>query len=113
MSNADRIQALPVTTPESRDVLSDLIFVLRFDGQRLLSLSLADQLRERVGLGVRKYGKPLQTNNGRDVLLDIRQELLDGIMYSHQAIMQGERVAHIRNVLIDMVESLDQIERAK
>lgn len=41
-------------------------------------------LRERAEAGVRKYGVPLLTHNGRDALADFYQETLDAVMYARQ-----------------------------
>lgn len=42
-------------------------------------------LLERAEVGLRRYGKPLQAFNGRDVFRDLQEELLDGLAYSEQA----------------------------
>ena len=49
-----------------------------------------DAMQARHEDGVRKYGKPLTTNNGRRALVDSMQESLDGIVYNMQADLQGE-----------------------
>lgn len=107
------VQAMPVKNADSQDVLQDLLCQEDYTGKKLINESLAAQLQARVELGVRKYGTRLETNNGRDVILDIRQELLDGIMYSHQGVMQGVRCAFVRDQLIKILADLDQLERAK
>jgi hypothetical protein len=48
-------------------------------------LVVAD-MRQRDAEGRRKYGTPLQTNNGRDALVDAYQEALDLVVYLRQAI---------------------------
>lgn len=48
-------------------------------------------MRERNNFGVEKYGTSLMTNNGRDVVEDMRQELGDLLMYGTQAIMEGKK----------------------
>lgn len=110
LRTAAKIQVLPVTNEDSQDVLDNLLRTKDYRGL-VVDSKLAYQLEERVALGVRKYGTRLQTNNGRDVCLDIRQELLDGIMYAHQGVMQGKNLVGIRSALIKMVEELNQIER--
>ena len=40
----------------------------------------------RNGVGIRKYGTPLQAHNGRDPLIDAYQEALDLVVYLRQAI---------------------------
>jgi hypothetical protein len=111
MSDAAKVQAMPVTNPDSRDVLQDLLKASDYRGP-IIDENLARQLEERVALGVRKYGTRLQSHNGRDVCLDIRQELLDGIMYSHQGVMQGVRCEFVRDRLVQMLKDLDQLEQS-
>lgn len=48
-------------------------------------LVIAD-MRERDNIGRRRYGTPLQANNGRDALIDVYQEALDLVVYLRQAI---------------------------
>lgn len=109
--SADKVQDKPVVTAGSKDVFSDLLNQKRFDGQTLISGELQTRLAVRIDFGQRKYGSRLMTYNGRDVLLDIEQELLDGIQYSHQAVMQDHRVLHIRNGLVKLVEQLLEYRR--
>ena len=44
---------------------------------------------ERNQIGIAKYGTPLQTGNGRDCDRDLYQELLDGIAYAYQGILES------------------------
>lgn len=50
------------------------------DGPALWDLVLAD-MRERHQVGVQRYGTALQANNGRDMLVDAYQEILDLAVY--------------------------------
>jgi hypothetical protein len=43
-------------------------------------------MKDRREMGIKKYGVPLQTNNGRDALIDAYQELLDLLVYLRQEI---------------------------
>lgn len=52
-------------------------------------LVVAD-MRARDAEGRRKYGVPLQPNNGRDVLVDAYQEALDLCVYLRQAIYERD-----------------------
>lgn len=54
----------------------------------LLCAEIIDDLTARAEQGQAKYGTYLQTNNGRDALLDCYQELLDAVMYSCQLDME-------------------------
>jgi hypothetical protein len=52
-----------------------------------------EDMRSRDHLGRRRYGAPLQAGNGRDVLVDLYQELLDACVYTRQLI--EERNANV------------------
>ena len=45
-------------------------------------------LAERMVMGVEKYGKPLQPENGRDPLIDAYQEVMDLALYLRQMIYE-------------------------
>lgn len=47
-------------------------------------------LHEREQLGIRSYGRPLETFNGRDALNDLYDEWLDAIKYLKQHIMERD-----------------------
>lgn len=50
-----------------------------------------EDMKERDDEGRRKYGTPLQINNGRDPLVDAYQEALDLVVYLRQAIEERQR----------------------
>lgn len=105
-------QAKPVRNPNSLDVLDNLRTCLRLDRTPLLSPRTDADLTARKVVGIGRYGDSLHSFNGRDVLLDLRQELLDAVMYSHQATMEGHRVAHVRRACLDAIQALDDLEQA-
>ncbi|WP_051327187.1 hypothetical protein [Desulfatibacillum aliphaticivorans] len=45
-------------------------------------------LEARIQVGIKKYGEPLTTHNGRDALLDAYQEVLDLAVYMKQEILE-------------------------
>jgi hypothetical protein len=49
-------------------------------------------LQFRRSQGIIKYGRELQTHNGRDALMDAYQEALDLAVYLRQAIMERDNV---------------------
>lgn len=51
---------------------------------------LVKKLKERYEKGLETYGTPLQTFNGRDCLEDLMEELLDGLMYTIQAMLEDK-----------------------
>lgn len=40
--------------------------------------------------GEQRYGRPLETNNGRDALIDWYQEAIDGLMYAYQTVAENK-----------------------
>lgn len=57
------------------------------NGQDVTSLVLHD-IKTRSEMGAKKYGKPLQTNNGRDAMVDAYQEAIDLVLYLRQEIRE-------------------------
>ena len=69
----------PLPTPGQEDVTPV--------ARELFGIMLAE--RERKGIAT--YGTTLQTHNGRDVLQDLLEELIDAWQYAVQARMEAER----------------------
>ena len=59
-------------------------------GQQDILPKVIEDLRARGIVGRNKYGTTLQTNNGRDALIDAYQEALDLAMYLKQAIIERD-----------------------
>lgn len=73
-----------------KEVISDNPATLEMDlpsegGKDVVDLVIGD-IEKRRELGIERYGTSLETNNGRDALVDLYQELLDGAMYCRQKI---------------------------
>lgn len=51
---------------------------------------ISTALDEQVAKGLKRYGTPLQTFNGRDSFHDLAQELADATMYMAQSKLQYE-----------------------
>lgn len=49
-----------------------------------------EDLEARISEGRKKYGERLTTNNGRDTLLDLYQEMLDAVVYLRQVIYERD-----------------------
>ncbi len=60
------------------------------NGPHITDLVCVD-LRYRKELGIRKYGTPLQANNGRDALFDAYEEALDLCQYLKQALLERDQ----------------------
>ena len=58
------------------------------DGEVDGTPELIGLLTQRMGRGLAKYGKPLQTKNGRDALWDALEEALDLCQYLAQAVLE-------------------------
>ena len=59
-------------------------------GSSVVLYEVLRALSERAEAGKLKYGTYLETNNGRDALMDAFQESLDLSMYLAQAIMERD-----------------------
>lgn len=58
------------------------------EGQESVQDALIAEIEARKALGVSRYGRALQTFNGRDALRDLLDELLDGATYAMQVRME-------------------------
>ncbi len=50
---------------------------------------LCELFEARRQMGIEKYGTPLQAKNGRNAANDLMQELLDGIVYAEQVMVES------------------------
>jgi hypothetical protein len=53
-------------------------------------LDVIELMHHRRLLGIKRYGTPLQAHNGRDALVDARDEALDMVAYLTQAIKERD-----------------------
>lgn len=53
-----------------------------------ITILVVEDLKERMEMGIEKYGMPLQPNNGRDPLIDAYQEIMDLALYMRQMIYE-------------------------
>ncbi|MGA5598470.1 hypothetical protein ACPCSE_29970 [Streptomyces cellulosae] len=60
------------------------------EGQENVQDALIQHIEDRKALGVQRYGRPLQTFNGRKAIKDLLDELLDGATYAMQVEMEIE-----------------------
>ena len=60
-------------------------------GREVLEIVQAD-LAKRVGMGMEKYGQALQSNDGRDPLVDAYQEALDLTLYLRKCILERDGI---------------------
>jgi hypothetical protein len=57
--------------------------------EAIVPLVMAD-LTERMKAGIKTYGRPLESHNGRDALRDAYDEILDCAMYLKQAMIERD-----------------------
>lgn len=60
----------------------------RYRLDEAVKAELAEGLRSREELGERKYGRKLESHNGRDPGLDLWQESLDALVYADQMFVE-------------------------
>jgi hypothetical protein len=82
MNDAATEQPSPI--PGQQPVLPTVIRCMEMADCR----EIIPDLESRARMGYQRYGTYLMTHNGRDALMDCYQELLDGLMYVHQAMME-------------------------
>lgn len=85
--------------PATGDVWAELI-------RRHLPESLLSFAEERRRQGIERYGTPLQAFNGRDIRMDLFQEVLDGIAYAHQGVLEGRTPRGWRHRLIQLADEM-------
>ena len=51
---------------------------------------IVEQLLKRQKIGIERYGRSLETYNGRDALTDLTEELIDGLQYATQVRLETE-----------------------
>jgi hypothetical protein len=60
----------------------------------IVRLVLAD-MKDRAAFGLAKYGRPLRPHDGRDSLVDMYQEALDGTFYARKGQEEGRAIGEI------------------
>lgn len=71
---------------ESKSVYDNLVE----DKSLPLTEKMLEVLKQRLDKGIKTYGSELRTYNGRNVLVDVVEEIADAVMYARQGLMQGE-----------------------
>jgi len=95
-------QPLPVTTKKSVDVAVEVAEDLKKVGFQ----DIAEDVEARIRIGERKYGKRLQSFNGRDALKDLYDEVLDALNYSKQLELENKDNGEIFRGLIALAATV-------
>jgi hypothetical protein len=65
--------------------------------------ALIADIQAREQRGIATYGRTLQTQNGRDALLDLYDELLDAAVYAKQLLMERDEArAEVQRLRVDV-----------
>lgn len=91
----------PPPVPKGREVTPPLTAWLEAFGMP----TAADLVRQRDEFGRTKYGQPLRTEDGRDSVEDLRQELGDALQYAAKAALNGEDMRALMGV-VDALQAL-------
>ena len=83
---------------KSRPVLPEVLSWLREQGapqlgspgRRAHMAALGEAVKRRTEVGIERYGVPLHSHAGRDVMRDLGEELVDAVQYATQALMENE-----------------------
>jgi hypothetical protein len=86
----------PLPVPNDRPgihsmVIDDLQTFPQVERAQRMSTDLA----ARRALDIQRYGVHLQPFNGRDVVRDLYEELLDGMVYAKQSIIEGHDIEDV------------------
>jgi len=79
-------QARPSYDPSKPDLW---LAVCAYAERARLDQRLIQVMRQRRQLGIERYGTPLQPLNGRDAARDLREELLDAVVYAAQVAIEA------------------------
>lgn len=85
-------------------VASDLI-----DRTREADPEVSEAIAARRLVGVARYGQALQTNDGRNTLADLVQELLDAMIYAHKGVMESQPRTTEWHVYADVRYNLNRV----
>ena len=101
----DVIQAQPIEESKSEEVTPKLIeWLTKSNVIGENTEIICNIIQERNDFGVRKYGTPLKTFNGRDCELDAQQELADCLQYFYPLRLEGNKL--LTNTSISLVEAV-------
>lgn len=60
---------------------------------------LKELLTQRYNFGLEKYGQPLMTEDGRDEVEDLRQEIGDAVMYLSKCLYKKRDITDVKEMI--------------
>lgn len=66
-----------------------------------------EDMKARNELGKKRYGTALQANNGRDALVDLNEELLDGLAYLKQHMIEQRELWRDVKIIRDLIADIE------
>jgi hypothetical protein len=72
-------------------------------GDKIVGLELIKDVQARYDFGLKEYGVPLQTFNGRNAFQEVYEEQLDQLVYMKQLLMERDeemRMLHEIRILL-------------
>lgn len=104
-------QPMPGTSDQSENVTPALILDIQQHGEvtgldKHKVSAIESLLNHRTELGIRRYGHPLQTLNGRDATVDAREEIADACQYLKQRLMEHPTYSKYRIALWNAIALL-------
>ena len=104
MSGEDAAKVQPMPTGNGVDVAVEVAKDLRSIGRE----DIAEDTEARIRLGEKKYGTRLKSHNGRDAMLDLYQEVLDGCNYAKQLVIENKDDGTLFNTLVLLAQTIKQ-----
>jgi len=98
MAGEDAAKVQPMPTGNGIDVAVEAAKDIRAMGLD----NIAEDTEARIRLGEKKYGTRLKAHNGRDAMLDLYQEVLDGINYAKQLVIENKDDDTFFRCLVDL-----------
>lgn len=100
----------PIENASSREVLT-----LMKENGVVQKGKVLDELEARAKIGIETYGTLLKTHNGRSAYQDLREELLDAVMYASQLgferIEEGKNSeALFRSIIPSLLKILEKMD---
>lgn len=85
---------IPTTSPDSMRVTPKLQTLFQNQGAirdepNEVTSGILDDLARRTELGIKRYGQPLMTRDGRDTILDAYEESLDQAQYLQKLVIEN------------------------